>query len=197
MKNTNEIEYNISTHAKQRYVERLIGKDNKNDVSRFIVENEEKIKTDINKMIKYGSLLYIGKQSQKDGKGKVLNVYLKDTYVVLVDTSSNIVITLYKISLGLDEEFNKVYISKMVEKLNQRKKALEDVQSQVQNESDMYRRLIDETEIQIKEYKSMLKNLEELCVGYKTIIDNNIVKVSQANKDVADVVNQLINKKEF
>ena len=197
MKNTNEIEYNISTHAKQRYVERLIGKDNKNDVSRFIVENEEKIKTDINKMIKYGSLLYIGKQSQKDGKGKVLNVYLKDTYVVLVDTSSNIVITLYKISLGLDEEFNKVYISKMVEKLNERKKALEDVQLQVQNESNMYKNLIDETEIQIKEYKSMLKNLEELCVGYKTIIDNNIVKVSQANKDVADVVNQLINKKEF
>lgn len=197
MKNTNEIEYNISTHAKQRYVERLIGKDNKNDVSRFIVENEEKIKTDINKMIKYGSLLYIGKQSQKDGKGKVLNVYLKDTYVVLVDTSSNIVITLYKISLGLDEEFNKVYISKMVEKLNERKKALEDVQLQVQNESNMYKNLIDETEIQIKEYKSMLKNLEELCVGYKTIIDNNIVRVSQANKDVADVVNQLINKKEF
>lgn len=189
--------YKISQHCKTRYAERIMNKDSKNDINRFIVENEEKIKTDINKMIEYGNLLYVGKQSQKDGKGNVLNVYLKDTWVVLVDVKSEVVVTLYKIDLGLDDEFNKAYISKMMEKLNCCKKVLEDTQLELQIESNTYRELINDAEAQINEYKSMVKNLEEMCVGYKTILENNNVKIAQANRDVADVVNTLINKKEF
>ena len=33
--------------------------------------------------------------------------------------------------------------------------------------------------------------------GYKDIIDNNIVKETQASREVAEVVNSLIGKKEF
>ena len=41
----------------------------------------------------------------------------------------------------------------------------------------------------------MIKNLEELCVAYKTVIENNSVRVTQANKDVVDVLNKLVGKK--
>lgn len=61
----------------------------------------------------------------------------------------------------------------------------------------MYRGMIDDFESQIKEYRGMIKNLKELCSGYKTVIHNNCVKVSQAEMKVADVVNTLVNKKEF
>ena len=197
MEDINKVEYKISKHAEERYAERIMDKDNRNDINRFIVENREKIKTDINKMIEYGTLLYVGKQSQKDGKGNVLNVYWKDTWVVLVDIRAEVVVTLYKIDLGLDEEFNKAYISKMMEKLNGCKKVLEDTQLELQIESNTYRELINDAEAQIHEYKSMIKNLEEMCTGYKTILENNSVKITQANRDIADVVNALINKKEF
>ena len=193
----NVIDYKISQHARQRYAERIMDKDNKNDINRFIAENEEKIKTDINKFIQYGECIYIGKQSQKDGKGNVLNVYLKDYWVVLVDGKSEVVVTLYKIDLGLGDEFNRIYVSKLMEKLNKCKKELEDTLLQVQSESDMYRQMIDDNESQIREYRTMIKNLEELNSGYKTIVDNNCVKVSQANRDVADTINKLIGKKEF
>ena len=85
----------------------------------------------------------------------------------------------------------------MIEKLNGCKEVLESVQRQVQEESNAYREMIKDAETQIKEYRGMIKNLEELCTGYKTIIDNNCVKVSQANRDVAEVLNTLIGKKEF
>ena len=49
-----ETNYKISGHCEQRYAERILNKDNANDVNRFIVENKEKIKTDINKMIIHG-----------------------------------------------------------------------------------------------------------------------------------------------
>ena len=194
--NTINIDYNISAHAKTRYAERIMGKED-TDVTRFVVLNEEKIKTDINKLIQYGELIYSGRQLQKDGKHNMVDVYLNSCWVVIVDNRIRNVITLFKIDLGLDDEFNKAYISKMMEKLNANKEVLKSVQQQVESESNTYKEMINEAEAQIKEYKSMIKNLEELCVGYKTIIDNNIVKVSQANKDVAEVLNTLIGKKEF
>jgi hypothetical protein len=193
----NAIEYTVSKHARERYAERIMGKDDNFDIARFITLNEDKIKTDINKLIHYGTLIYTGKQSSKDGKCCVIDVYLKDCWVVLADNKSKNVITLYKIDLGLDDEFNKSYISKMVDKLNERKENFDKVQRQVQEESNTYREMINDAEIQIKEYRTMIKNLEELCVAYKSVVDNNCVKIAQANKDVVDVLNTLIGKKEF
>lgn len=192
----NKIEYNISAHAKTRYAERIMGKEDI-DVNRFVTLNEDKIKTDINKLIQYGELIYTGRQSQKDNKGNIVDVYLKDCWVVLADSRAKNVITLYKIDLGLDEEFNKAYVSKMLDKLNLRKEGLEIIQKQVQEESNTYREMINDAETQIKEYRGMIKNLEELCVAYKTVIENNSVKVTQANKDVVEVLNTLIGRKEF
>lgn len=193
----NKIEYNISAHAKQRYSERIMGKDDTVEINRFITLNEDKIKTDINKMIEYGELIYRGKSVAKNSKGNMLDVYLKDCWVVLVDKSSGVVVTLYKIDLELGDEFNKTYISKMLEKLNVSKAKLEEVKLQVFNEANMYSEMLHDAETQIKEYRSMIKNLEELSIGYKSIIDNNIVKETQANREVAEVVNSLIGKKEF
>lgn len=46
--------YKVSNHAKQRYTERLLNKEDTNSVNKFIAENEEKIKTDLNHMITRG-----------------------------------------------------------------------------------------------------------------------------------------------
>ena len=200
MDNTTVIEnviYNITRHAKERYAERILGKVENSEIQRFITENEDKIKTDINKMIQYGNCIFSGKQYTKDGKGNFVNVFLKDTWVVLSDPKSENVITLYKIDLGCGNDFNSQYIEKMIDKLNKNKENLMNAQLAVNNESDMYRNLINESETQINEYKAMIKNLENLCEAYQEIIDNNMVKVSQANREVADVVNILIGKREF
>lgn len=197
MDTENKIEYKISAHAEQRYAERIMEKDSCYNINKFINENKEKIKKDINKMISFGDCIFVGKQSQKDGKGNVLNVYLKDCWVVLVDNSNETCVTLYKIDLGLGDEFNKTYVSKMMEKLTVAKKALEDAQLEVQIESNTYKDLIYDAEAQISEYKTMIKNLENTCAAYRQIIDNNVVKVSQANREVAEIVNTLVNKREF
>lgn len=198
MENTESvIEYKISAHAEQRYAERIMNKDTCYNINKFINDNKLKIKEDVNKMIQFGKCIYVGKQSQKDGKGNVINVYIKDLWVVLVDVKSEIVVTLYKIDSGAGEEWDRGYVTRMMEKINAAKKNLEDTQLEVQNESNMYRDLIAEAEAQINEYKIMIKNLENMCDGYKLIIDNNLVKVSQANKEVAEIVNKMIGKKEF
>lgn len=190
-------DYNVSRHAMERYVERIMGKEELGDINRFIITNEDKIKVDINKLIYYGELIFTGRQSQKDGKGNVVDVYLKDCWVVLLDNRSRNVITLFKVDLGLDDDFNKTYVSKMMEKLNASKQNLLEIQQKVKEEADTYKELITDAEIQIRDFRSMIKNLEELCTGYRLIIDNNCVKITQATQEVTEVLNTLIGKKTF
>lgn len=188
--------YDISKHAKERYGERIMDKDHKADINRFIVENDEKIKNDINKMIDYGEMIFQGKQN-RDGKINNISVYVKDCWIVLCDTAKKLVITLYKVDLGLDDDFTKLYISKMIDKVNQYKEIYTNVKSQCTTESKSYQDKILENNAMINEYRGYIKNLEELNSGYKTIIDNNLVQVNIAEKDVIKIVNDLIGKKEF
>ena len=192
-----DITHTISKHAKERYAERIMGKDSTIEINTFLVQNEDKIINDINKMIQYGELIYTGKQTQKDNRTYSVEVYLNGLWVIIIDIKTKNVITLYKIDLGVDDEFNQEYVNCMMDKFNAAKENLEVITSKIDKENDSYKTMIEQNIEQINEYKSYIKNLEELNVGYKTIIDNNTVRVRVADKEVADVLNKLIGKKEF
>ena len=188
--------YTISKHASLRYTERLLNKEDNNEIQRFIIENEEKIKTDLNKMIAFGQLIYTGKTAHKDCKNPI-SVFIKDHWVILADEKSKNIVTVFKIDLGCGDDFNNQYISKMMEKLEEKQHALLGVQLEVDEESKMYAEMIDDSKNQINEFKSMINNLEGLCQGYQTIIDNNKVRVNSTRKEVENIINTLIGKKEF
>ena len=192
-----DITYTVSKHAKERYTERIMEKATANEINTFLVQNEDKIINDINKMIQYGELIYTGKQTQKDGRTYNVEVYFNGLWVVITDIKSKNVITLYKIDLGVDEEFNQEYVNRMMNKFNAAKENLEHVTLEVEKENDSYKTIIEQNVSLINEYKGYIKNLEELNTGYKTIIDNNTVKIKMADREVADVLNKLIGKKEF
>lgn len=189
--------YTISKHAKERYAERIMEKATSNEINTFLVQNEDKIINNINKMIQYGELIYTGKQTQKDGRTYNVEVFLNGLWVVITDIKSKNVITLYKIDLGVDEEFNQEYVSRMMDKFNAAKENLEYVTLEVEKENDSYKTMIEQNVALINEYKGYIKNLEELNAGYKIIIDNNIVKIKMADREETDVLNKLIGKKEF
>ena len=192
-----DITYTVSKHAKERYTERIMEKATSNEINTFLVQNEDKIINDINKMIQYGELIYTGKQTQKDGRTYNVEVFLNGLWVVITDIKSKNVITLYKIDLGVDEEFNQEYVNRMMNKFNAAKENLEYVTLEVEKENDSYKTIIEQNVALINEYKGYIKNLEELNTGYKTIIDNNAVKIKMADREVTDVLNKLIGKKEF
>ena len=194
---SDNITYTVSKHAKERYTERIMEKATANEINTFLVQNEDKIIGDINKMIQYGELIYIGKQVQKDGRSYNVEVFLNGLWVVITDVKSKNVITLYKIDLGVDEEFNLEYVDRMMDKFNAAKENIEFVTIEVNKENDSYKTMIEQNINMINEYKSYIKNLEELNVGYKTILANNSVKIKRAETEMTDILNKLIGKKEF
>ena len=194
-----DITYTISKHARERYAERIMEKDSAYDINKFIVDNEDKIVVDINKMIQYGTLIHCGKMYAKDGKqlNNNVEVHLNGLWIVLSDPKTHNVITLFKIDLGVDEEFHKLYTSKMMDKLNTAKHNLLKAKEEVIKENEDWRIKIVENTCQINEYKNYIKNLENLNAAYKSMMDNNSVMVSQQEQEIIHIINTMIGKKTF
>lgn len=185
--------YTISQHAKERYSERIMQRENKGDVAKFVSEHDEKIKKDINKMIQYGTLIYDGPQLD----GRVAQVYIKDAWVVIADAPKKIVITLFKIDLGLDEAFNIDYVKRMVEKFSDAKKAMREEKEKIEKEAATYNDIVEENNRTIEEYRRAIKALEDQNEGYKKVIKGLNAGLIKLSNDVKTILNKLIGKRTF
>lgn len=186
----------ISNHAKQRYAERIMDKEETIEVNIFIARNEDKIKNDILKMIEFGEIIYEGISLNENNKKNTL-VCLNGSWIILIDATSYNVITLYKIDLGLDENFNKEYVSKMVEKLNKEKENLLEVDKKLEEQSAIYNKEIAENELSIKEYSKIIDSLKEQNDAYEELISTLKTNHIIADKKVREVVASLIGRRNF
>lgn len=187
----------ITKHAKERYAERIMEKGDTRDINLFITQNEEKIKNDIEKMITYGTLIYSGRTTCGKPGCNPVNVYRNGLWVVLEDSKSHDVITLYKIELGADEDLDMEFVSRMMTKLDKAKTEQFEVERSIAIERENYQSLIRDGENQINTYKGYIKNLEQMNSGYKAVIDNLQVNNSLAEQKVKNIIARLIGKKEF
>lgn len=190
------MELKITEHAKQRYAERIMDKNEKYDIVSFIANNNAKITNDITKLVEYGQLLYQGTPNYEFQKQPV-RIYLKDTWVIVLDNRADKVITLYSIDLGVGREFNDEYIGKLIERLDNAKKEYEEENTVIQERKSEFNNLIAENEKIINEYRKTVKSLEEQNKMYKDMIQSLDTNRALAEKEVRSVVATLIGKKVF
>ena len=186
----------ISTHARERYSQRIMDKDDKSDIAVFMAQHEQKIKEDIYKMIQYGTLLYSGKSVSEFNKQPV-DIFLNGTWVIIVDIAKCNVVTLYSIDLGLGNEFNKQYIEKLMDKLNAAKQVYETCNTAIQGQRRTYSSLIEENTKQITDYNQIIKALEKQNEAYADVIENLDADKIVAEKEVRDIIAVMIGKKVF
>lgn len=191
----------ISKHAKERYAERIMNRSDLKEITVYIQENEDKIHTDINKMLEYGTIVYTGlmKDTKKDAKQAYnkMSVIMQGSWVLIVDINNNIVVTLYKIDLGADEEFNKLYAQKMIDTIATLTKEYEEVKAKVDSQNTHYNEIIQESKDTINELRGQIKKLEELIEGYESIINSSKVEVEIAEKNILKAVNKVMGKREY
>ena len=186
----------VSQHAKERYSERIMDKDNKLDVNLFISQHETKIKEDIYKMIQYGTLIYSGRSVSEFNKQPV-DIFLNDTWVIIVDIQKSNVITLYSIDLGLGREFNHEYICKLIDKLDKAKEKFEEINMEIQTQKENYSSIIQSNNEQIKDYKNLINNLEKQNQAYQDVIENLNANRLVAEKEVRDIIAIITGRKVF
>lgn len=191
------VEYKVSNHAKERYAERIMDKERKIDIKSFVAMHDEKINTDINKMIHYGQLIYSGRQISNNFGNQEVNIFLKDNWVVIIDPVKLTVITLYAIDLGVGSEMNKMYVDRMLGKLNVAKYNMREAQEKANEQIDTYKGIIADNEAMINEYRKAIKCLEQQNDGYKEVIEGLQANVNFADEEVRNVVAMMIGRKVF
>lgn len=186
----------ISEHAKQRYAERIMDKTDKMSVATFILTHEEKIQTDIERMVEYANLLYTGVSTSQNSK-EVVDVYLKDTWVIIIDNKKQRVITLYSIDLGVGKEFNEEYINKLLIQLEEAKKNYDAVEQSIEESNDELESLIKDNEDIITNYRKIVKSLEEQNDSYRSMITSSKASLLVEEEKIRNIIARLIGKKVF
>lgn len=189
----------LSEHSLQRYSERIMDRETKNEINSFIATNKEKIITDIKKMLEYGALLYSGKPTNDHYKNdcRPVDVYQNGLWIIIVDSNRNNVITLYSIDLKAGDELNALYIEKMTAQLNEAKEAMAEAKQKIEEDVSSYKKEISENESLIANYRKEIKALEKCNESYRGLIEGLQEKTTAAEKDVREIVGALIGKKVF
>lgn len=188
--------YNISRHASERYAQRIMGKNNKTDIAVFINENIKKIETDIQKMIEHGKILYEGK-SIVDYNKQSVKIILNGTWVLVLDSKNNTVVTLYSIDLGVGKEFNIQYITKLLQALYEAQEEYNEKVKELEYREKEYKDIISENENTIKEYSTIINSLKEQNVMYQNLIQEIDTNKLVAEENVRSIIATLTGKSIF
>lgn len=184
----------ITEHAKERYAERIMGKQGKNAIIAFAATHGDKIEEDISKMIEFGECIYSGRDVS-DRDQSLCAVILSGTWILLVNVENNKLITLYKIDLGIGEDFNKEYVSRLVQKMKDSQMQLEEVRKNIADKKQDYLSMIEENEKAITEYRTMITKLEKLNSDYKSVVQDLDVECSKAEMELKQTIKTLIGKR--
>lgn len=125
----NYLNIEFTQHVLERYVERTMGKTG-NEIKQFLAQNEDKVKEQIIKLYKYSEPFWYGKNRDHGYTYFRIN---KNGWLIVIDKNKNKLITLYKIDLGLGEDFNKQYISAMTEMVREQSQDIENDREDYQN----------------------------------------------------------------
>ena len=187
----------FTKHAKERYAERIMHRDNIRDINAFISEHSEKIEKDILNMIQYGEELYVGKPSFNNPKQHNCIYVLNDLWVVVIDAYDSKVITLYKIDLGAGEDFDVAFKSRLLDKINAAKLVANETKAKIDEESAQYTAIIKDNTEMIAELRKKIKNLELINEAYSSTIDAANKRKLNAEDDVKTYVATLVGRKIF
>ena len=159
----------ITRHAEERYVQRIMGYKEKPDIGVYIAQNKELIQERINKMVEFGEIIYKGKIKDDN----FVNVYINDIWVILTDKKNEKVITIYKVDVITgDDEFNKLFVNKMKAKINDMTAKLNQTTRRNDTEKAVLREKIEDNKRKMREYETLIVELRNSNEAYSAVIEN-------------------------
>lgn len=186
----------ISNHAMERFAERIMEKDQRWDIAYYVNQNKSIIEERINKMIEYGEKIYSGKSISEYNKSNT-DVFLKDTWVIIVDPSKNKVVTLYQIDLGLGDEFNNLYVKNLSEKLLAAKEDLSKKQEELDNMKNDFQSIINQNNEIINQNNRINNELKKQNEGFQDAISGLATQFELAQQSVREIVGTMVGRKQY
>jgi hypothetical protein len=183
----------ITKHAEERYVERVMGYTDKAEITTYINQNRDMISERLNKMIEYGELIYTGKIKE----GNVVNIFLKDTWILIADRKIEKIITLYKVDIITgDDDFNKTFVDKMMAKIAVIKDKIDVYNNKHSSDIEQTKAQIEDNKAKIRQYEDLItkhRQLNNVLGDYLKVCDADLKAIDQEYKTaIEDLVSNRI-----
>lgn len=189
--NLEKIEF--TQHVLERYVERTMNKTG-NEIKQFLVQNEEQVKEQILKLYQYSEPFWYGKNKDHNYTYFRIN---KNGWLIVVDRNKTKLITLYKIDLGLGEEFNKQYISEMKKLVENITIEIEEEKNQWAEKNEKNNKAIEEMKAQNNLLQAQIKlNNDTIDILEKTK-DNELEKIDIKERELKAKIEKFVGAKIF
>ena len=191
-----EENFKVSKHCQERYAERIAGKSVKLDINSYIAKHGDKIRNDIAKMLTYGNVIYRGMSLGGLSKNKEENtIILSGTWIVIYSECKNLVVTLYKIDLGLGEEFNKEYVQKVLSKINEVDERLKGINEKNVSRSKEIKSEIEDYSYKVEQHLALVQDIQTHISSLEKELETMNCSSKELELERVELISKLIGKK--
>lgn len=173
------INIDITNHAKERYVERIKGIIDKQEIKRYLSTEDEKIVKEINKLYQYSELIYRG----QIGGDKTTKDFMLNNDICLV-ADNDCIRTIYRINFAFPEPTRLMVI-------NDLKNEIRRLQEEVEEENKLLQEKDLDINTSIKLLELEIKNLQEEIEVKKAEIEANEA-IKKANRGNIRLLNRTL-----
>jgi hypothetical protein len=186
---------NLTNHIKERYVERIVGISDKNEIKQYIAQHDTEVSESILKLKEYANLIYTGNIG--DDSNGICNFYIRNNIILLTDVTDSCLVTLYKVDLPYPEKTNRIVIQDIVAAMEELRSELACTKASIDISEEKRQHEIS----LISDDISILKRQISILEGRKNLIqaesDNDQSRVKEVNLKLRQYANMLCNSLEF
>jgi len=193
MDNEEDIEVNVSQHAKSRWVERMNGITDDKEINRYLVSNSDKVVKDIKKSFENADFVYRGQLGKNHTTS---DYYLLDDLVFVFEKET--IITLFKVDFGIEyEDLNETIKRSLITALQRSVANQQDVKSKSGVEAKRIKNDIAQVNAEINSYRKQIDLLSIKKSGLEGQLKSVDAEVNLANTKVSTLATKLLYSKDL
>lgn len=193
MANEEAVEVSVSQHAKSRWVERMNGITDTNEIKRYLVDNSAKVVKDIKKSFENADFVFRGQL----GKNHTTSDYYLLNDLVFVFEKDTI-ITLFKVDFGIEyEDLNETIKRSLITALQRAVADQQDVKSKSGVETKRIKNDIAQVNTEIASYRKQIDLLSVKKSGLEGQLKSVEADITLANTKVTTLATKLLYSKDL
>lgn len=175
---------NVKNHFFERYCERILLMEDKNEIKQYIVQNKDRLTKDCQAMFEHSEYIYSGQLWDNITR----NYYIRDNIILVVDTTKTALITLFRCDFGFGDKSNKAIVDNLKEEIRNKQDVLseeeEEIKTFIENKEhdlsliEKQMRLLDEQKLLMVQRRDMIKKEIDSQKMKKNIIQKDIDKLA-------------------
>lgn len=183
----------FTNHILERFVERTMNKVG-NEAKQYLAQNNKFVKEKLLLLYNSADLLWSGKIKDHNFTHFYIN---KDGWIIVVDKEGKKLITVYKADLELDSEFNKLYVERIKDKVNDVNNKLLNAETEMTTQKEENAKIIEQLQQENLDLKEKIEYNNSKINSLKQQDDLALKEYNILEKDLHHKIEKYVNAKVF